>query len=246
MAFSEPRRWFYWLALAEWWYNTTYHSSLKTTPYQALYGNPPPIISEVLVPGPENEEARDFLAEKEGMLKQIKENLVQAQARMKKYADQNRSERTIEVGNVVYLKMQPYRLVAFGLRQSLKLTSKFYGPFRVLQKVGKVAYHLQLPIGVGIHPVFYISQLKKHLGPRAVPDPQLPMLDREGRIKMKPVAVLETRALPKHPRLVTQWLSQWINLPPKDATWEDVDFIKGTFSDFYSRTIRSWFPTNEP
>ena len=142
MAFSEPRRWYYWLALAKWWYNTTYHSSLKTTPYQALYGNPPPVISEVSVPGPEGEEARDFLLDKEVVLKQIKDNLAQAQARMKKYAYQNRSERTYEVGDMVYLKMQPYRLAAFGLKQSLKLTSKFYGPFRVLQKAGVVAYRL--------------------------------------------------------------------------------------------------------
>lgn len=135
MAFTEPRRWYYWLALAEWWYNTTYHSSLKTTPYQALYGSPPPVISEVSVPGRDNEEATYFLLEKEGILKQIKENLAQAQLRMKKYADQNRSERTFEVGDMVYLKMQPYRLAAFGLRQSLKLTCKFYGSFRILQKL---------------------------------------------------------------------------------------------------------------
>uniref|UniRef100_A0A0A9BGZ9 Integrase catalytic domain-containing protein n=1 Tax=Arundo donax TaxID=35708 RepID=A0A0A9BGZ9_ARUDO len=134
MAFSEPRRWYYWLPLAEWWYNTNYHSSLKTTPFQALYGYPPPMIGEVAVPGPESP-AKDFIAEKQHMLTGLKYNLSQAQARMKKYADRNRSERSFNVGDFIYLKMQPYHQVAFGLRGSLKLATKFYGPFMILEKI---------------------------------------------------------------------------------------------------------------
>lgn len=41
MAFSHPKKWMNWLPLAEWWYNTNYHSALKTTPFEALYGTPP-------------------------------------------------------------------------------------------------------------------------------------------------------------------------------------------------------------
>lgn len=157
----------------------------------------------------------------------------------------HRSERTYEVGDMVYLKMQPYRLVVFGLRQSLKLTNKFYGPFRILQKVGAVAYRLRLPAGVGIHLVFHISQLKKHLGPWAIPVPWLLLVDKEGMIKTKPTAVLDTRALPRPPQLVMQRLVQWMNLSPEESIWEDADFIKGSFPEFYVETIRSWFPANE-
>lgn len=141
MAFSEPRTWSSWLPLAEWWYNTNYHSSLKSTPFQALYGYPPPLISEVSIPGPTSP-ARDFLIQKQDMMTKLKANLAQAQARMKKYADQNRTERTFQVGDMVYLKMQPYRHNAFGLRNSLKVTIKYFGPFRILEKVGEVAYKL--------------------------------------------------------------------------------------------------------
>jgi hypothetical protein len=49
MAFLEPKKWSSWLALAEWWYNTNFHTSLKVTPFEALYGIPPPLISEVMV-----------------------------------------------------------------------------------------------------------------------------------------------------------------------------------------------------
>lgn len=58
--------------------------------------------------------------------------------------------------------------------------------------------------------------------------------------------VLDTRALPRPPHLVTQWLVQWLNMSPEDATWEDADFIKFTFPEFFNQTIRSWFPQNDP
>jgi len=134
MVFQEPKKWAAWLSLAEWWYNTTHHTALKMSPFQALYGFPPPMINEIALPGPEDVEARDFMQEKQQILTQLKENLAQAKSRMKRHANKKRSERTLEVGDMVYLKMQPYRMAAFGLRQPIKLTTKYYGPFRVTEK----------------------------------------------------------------------------------------------------------------
>lgn len=165
------------------------------------------------------------------MLRRLKENLAQAQSRMKKYADLHRSERQLAVRDMVYLKMQPYRTAAFGLKHALKLTSKYYGPFRVLQKVGNVAYKLQLPEGVGIHLVFHVSQLKRHCGKSAVPSPDLPLVGEDGKIKMEPTLVIETRAMPRNNTLVTQWLVQWANLPLENASWEDANFIKEKFRE---------------
>jgi hypothetical protein len=79
------------------------------------------------------------------MISKLKENLTQAQARIKKYAHQKRSERVFSEGDMVYLKLQPFMHHAFGLHQNLKLTKKkYYGPFRVLQKLGSTGYKLQL------------------------------------------------------------------------------------------------------
>jgi hypothetical protein len=105
MVFQEPTKWASWLAMAEWWYNTSHHTAIKMSPFQALYGYAPPMISEIALPGPEETEARDFLQEKQLMLDRLKVNLAQAQARMKKHADKKRTERVLEVGDMVYLKM---------------------------------------------------------------------------------------------------------------------------------------------
>jgi hypothetical protein len=149
---------------------------------------------------------------------------------MKKYADQQRTERQFNVGDMVYLKVQPYRETALGLRNTLKLSSKYYGPFRVLQKVGQVSYKLQLLEGTLLHDVFHVNQLKRHLGPDAVPNPTLPMLTPVGKIKVAPLAILQYRQIPRkageYDIPIPQWLIHWENMTSYEATWEDASFIK--------------------
>jgi len=64
---------------------------------------------------------------------------------MKKEADKFRSERQFGVGDFVYLKLQPYIQSSVSRRAYQKLAFKFFGPYRVLERVGKVAYRLELP-----------------------------------------------------------------------------------------------------
>lgn len=241
MISTEPKKWALHLSMAEYWYNTSFHSSLKKTPFQAMYGYPPPDLHIPHLGASSTSEVAEFVTDRNAMWQQLKSNLANAQARMKKYADQKRVERTLSVGDMVYLKMQPYRLNAFGIRSHIKLQSKFYGPFRVMARVGNVAYKLLLPASTSIHPVFHVSQLKKHLGPTAVPCADLPLLSPDGRIRTEPSLVLETRQIPRNNLPVVQWLVQWENLPPDDASWEDADFIKRTFPAFFKKTVHSWF-----
>jgi hypothetical protein len=145
------------------------------------------------------------------------------------------------VGDMVYLRLQPFRQAAFDIHQSVKLATKFYRSFRILERVGNVAYILQL-LTSNIHLVFHVSQFKKHLGAKAIPQSNLPLVTQEGYIKTEPTEVLDTRALPRNDDIVTQWKIQWQNLSPDHATWEDKMFIKATFPDFYRNTIKSWWP----
>ena len=135
MAFLQPKKWHHWLALAEWWYNISFHTSLKMTPFQALYGRSPPMLVELLLPTDDSTEALTPTANIEHIAQQIKQNLLAARERMKAQADNKRSERELVVGDMVYLKLHPYRHTSLSIHKCLKLHSKYYGPFRVLEKV---------------------------------------------------------------------------------------------------------------
>jgi hypothetical protein len=130
MAFLAPKKWSSWLPMAEWWYNTSYHTSLKCAPFEALHRYKPPMIYEVKIPRLEATSI-DFLLQKQQIIAKLRED--------NEICRQKRSEREFLVGDMVYLKMQPFRHNAFKHHQKLKLTTKYYGPFRVLQKIGKTS-----------------------------------------------------------------------------------------------------------
>lgn len=43
LAWQKPQEWCHWLSMAEWWYNTTFHSAINTNPYEVVYGQAPPL-----------------------------------------------------------------------------------------------------------------------------------------------------------------------------------------------------------
>jgi len=202
------------------------------TPFQTLYGFPPPMVAETVLPDCPSDNAREILQNRQLAAQLIKDNLLKAQARIKQQADKHRTERVFTVGDMVYLKIQPYRHTSLSLHNCIKLHSKFYGPFRVLEKIGNTAYKLLLPDGCQLHPVFHVSQLKQHIGPSVIPSPELPLIDDKGNIKVAPMAILERRMIPRNNEPVIQWLIQWTNLPKEEATWEDVSFIRKVFPSF--------------
>ncbi|KAH9699109.1 hypothetical protein KPL71_024219 [Citrus sinensis] len=232
MTGDRPKEWVKWLSLAEWWYNTSYHLSTRMTPFEVVYSRPPPSYI-AYVPGTSTVAAVDLsLKDRDAMIRLLKANLVDAQARMKLYADKKKSERKFEVGDMVFLRLQPYKQVSLSIHSNRKLSPRFYGPYKVIQKFGHVAYKLELPIESKIHPVFHVSCLKKKVGEAVTPITELPTIREDGHLQLVPDSVLDRRVVKRSNRPYMQWLVQWSNSFPEDATWEDAVKIQEKFPLF--------------
>lgn len=195
MTGQYPKKWGQWIALAEWWYNTTYHSTIQRSPFEALYGYVPPQLGY----GPHlvNKTVRveDWFEEHQLVTQHLKRLLYEAHKRMKSQADLHRSERQFGEGDWVYIKLKPYRQLSLRKSQVWKLTPKYCGPYSVIENVGEVAYKLQLPEAARVHPVFHVSQLKKHSGSKENVSESIPLMDPEGQFMLVPLKVLEKRVV---------------------------------------------------
>ncbi|GJV45832.1 putative reverse transcriptase domain-containing protein [Tanacetum coccineum] len=132
------------LPLVEFSYNNSYHSSVRCAPFEALYGRKcrSPImwaeVGEGQLIGPE------LVQETTEKISQIKDRLKAARDRQKSYADKRRKPLEFSVGDYVLLKVSPWKgVVRFGKKG--KLAPRFVGPFEIVEKVGPVAYRLDLP-----------------------------------------------------------------------------------------------------
>lgn len=106
----------------------------------------------------------ELLRKIEAILDDLHFHLTLSQQKMKLAEDGKRRDESFQVGKKVYLKLQPYRQSSLARCPYEKLASRFYGPFKIIQLIGKVAYKLELPATSRIHPVFHISQLKRFIG----------------------------------------------------------------------------------
>lgn len=201
------------------------------THFQALYGIPPPTVSMYL-PGTTAVHSVDVaLRDRDELLRSLKSHMSLAQNRMKQIADRNRTEREFAVNDWVFLKLHPYRQKSLLKRPSHKLSPRYYGPFQVTARVGKVAYRLNLPPQSKIHPVFHVSLLKRRIG-SDVRSSTLPPFNNQGEFIWTPLKVLDMAVVRKHRRNITNWLIQWVGLPESDATWEEAHSIATRFPDF--------------
>jgi hypothetical protein len=219
-----PHKWSEWLPLAEFWYNTSEHSALGRSPFEVLYGHTPRHFGITAASACVNPDLSSWLNERAVMQSLVKQHLARAQDRMKRQADKGRSERSFQVGDSVYLKLQPYVQSSLAPRSNQKLAFKFFGPFTVLQKVGVVAYKLDLPAESAIHPVFHVSQLKQAPGKQLVSS----TLPANTALFQIPERILQRR-MTQGDRPSLQGLIKWSGMPEALATWEDLEALRLRF-----------------
>ncbi|KAM2774297.1 hypothetical protein COP1_019197 [Malus domestica] len=132
------------LDLMEFAYNNSFHLSIGMSPFEALYGRAcrtPLCWSEV---GEKVLEGPEIVDETTQNIQVIKSNLKAAQDRQKSLADRQGTDRVYDVGNLVFLKLSPWRgVVRFGKKG--KLSPRYIGPYEITERAGEVAYRLELP-----------------------------------------------------------------------------------------------------
>lgn len=126
---SQPTAWFRYLALAEWNYNTSLHSSSGLTPFEIIYGKPPPTVLDYVAGTTNNEAAQSLLESRHALHSKLQQRLKKAQETMKRYADAKRDDVSFKVGQWIYVKLRPGRQSSVIGQPHPKLSKRFFGPF---------------------------------------------------------------------------------------------------------------------
>jgi len=159
----RQEQWPDWLGTAEFAYNNKVHSSTKTLPFKANYGQDPRMEFKMRKKG-KYEGAHKFVEKMKGIQEEAKAALGKAQEEMKKYVDKKKAEADkYKVGDLVVLSTRDlkYQMVE---RWTEKLTERFVGPYKIKKIVLLNAVELQLPSIVKIHPVVNVSRIQKYVG----------------------------------------------------------------------------------
>ena len=225
---DQPTKWFEYLPLVEFSYNNTYHSSIGMTPFSALYDQDvvSPVVWHDLVGRVEI--SKEMLETMEFQTKRIKENLTAAQSRQKSYADKSRIHREFREGDRVWLRVRPRKSsLSTGIYK--KLCPRYCGPFKIVKRIGDLAYRVDLPPHVKVHNVFHVSLLKPH-----VPDTFLRInssipIDETGSFQMLPECILDSREKKLRGRVIQEHLVKWDIYPMEEASWVSVEDLRHDF-----------------
>ncbi|KAJ9560990.1 hypothetical protein OSB04_006150 [Centaurea solstitialis] len=227
------------LPLIEFAYNNSYHSSIEAAPYEILYGRKcrTPLcwneVGEKQLAGPE---VVQITSEK---INQVRERLKTARDRQKSYADKRRKDIEFQVGDQVMLKVSPWKgVIRFGKKG--KLSPRYIGPFRITERIGAVAYKLELPGKLGgVHNTFHVSNLRKCL---ADPETAIPLQDIEVDPKLsfveEPVAVTDCKIRRLRNKEIKLVKVQWKFHKGQECTWEMESEMRERYPHLFIEHVR--------
>ncbi|GKD80415.1 putative reverse transcriptase domain-containing protein [Tanacetum coccineum] len=226
------------LPLVEFSYNNSYHTSIKAAPFEALYGRKcrSPIywaeVGDAQLAGPE------IIRETTEKIIQIKHRLQASRDRKKSYVDKRRKPLEFQVGDKVMLKVSPGKgVIRFGKRG--KLNPRYIGPFKILAKVGTVAYRLELPEKLSrVHSTFHVSNLKKCLSdkPLAILLDEI-HIDEKLNFIEEPVEIMDREVKRLKQSRITIVKFHWNSRRVPEYTWERKDQMQKKYPQLFVNPV---------
>nr|GEY68753.1 putative reverse transcriptase domain-containing protein [Tanacetum cinerariifolium] len=228
------------LPLVEFSYNNSYHASIKAAPFEALYGRKCSSlfvgaeVGEVQLTGPE------IVQETTEKVIQIKHRIQAARDRQKSYADLKRKPMEFQVGNKVMLKVSPWKgVVRFG--KPRKLNPRYVRPVKVLEKVGFVAYKLELPQELSrVYSTFHVSNLNKCYSdePIAIPLDGL-HIDDKLRFVKEPIKIMDQEVKRLKQSCIPIVKVRWNSRRGPKFTWEREDQFQKKYLHLFTKSVHS-------
>ncbi|GJV76027.1 putative reverse transcriptase domain-containing protein [Tanacetum coccineum] len=223
------------LPLVEFSYNNSYHASIKAAPFEVLYGQKcrSPIrwskVGDSQLTGPK------LVREMTEKIVQIKNRLLTARSRQKSYADMRRKPMEFSVGDMVMLKVSPWKgVIRFGKRG--KLSPRYIGPFKIIERIGPVAYKLELPEKLhGIHNTFHVSNLKRCLADENLITPlEEIQLDNKLHFIKEPIEIMDREVKRLKQSRIPIVKVHWNSRRGPKFTWEREDFFRSKYPQLFS------------
>ncbi|GJV04313.1 putative reverse transcriptase domain-containing protein [Tanacetum coccineum] len=232
--------WVIHLPLVEFSYNNSYHVSIKAAPFEALYGRKcrsPVCWAEV---GQVQLTGLEMVKETIEKVILIKQRMQAARDRQKSYANLKRKPMEFQVRDRVVLKVSPWKeVVRFGKRG--KLNPRYVGPFKVLEKVGSIAYKLELPQELSrVYNTFHVSNLKKCYSdePLAVMLEGLHVDDKLHFVK-EPVEIMDREVKQLKQSRIPIVKVRWNSRRGPEFTWEREDQFQKKYLHLFTKLVPS-------
>nr|GEW46567.1 putative polyprotein [Tanacetum cinerariifolium] len=223
------------LPLVEFFYNNNYHASIKAAPFEAFYGRKcrsPVYWSEV---GDSQLTDPELIRETTEKIVQIKNWLQTARRRQKSYADVRCKPMEFEVGDMVMLKVSPWKgVIRFEKRG--KLSPRYVGPFKIIERISPIAYKLELPDKLcGIYNTIHVSNLKKCMEDEnlVIPLEEIQLNDKLHFIK-EPVEIMDREVKQLKQSRIPIVKVRWNSRRGPEYTWERENFFKRNYPHMFS------------
>ncbi|GJY75134.1 putative reverse transcriptase domain-containing protein [Tanacetum coccineum] len=196
------------LPLVEFSYNNNYHTKIKASPFEALYG------------------------------RKCRSRIQAARDRQKSYVDKRRNPLELQVGDKVMLKVSPWKgVIRFGKRG--KLNPRYIGPFKILAKVGTVAYRLELPEQLSrVHNTFHVSNLKTCLSDETlvIPLDEIQIDDKLHFVE-EPVEITDHEVKRLKQSRIPIVKVRWNSRRGPEFTWERKDQFQKKYPHLFSKSL---------